>query len=957
MNYRDVLILGLVLLVWAFAMVLLVFIQKFRMAYRKKRNLEIQLLMTKRYLYFENVKITTTGWVYLENLFFLMQRVKLPETSIIEAYEYLNKTRMIGRLKKRLFSPYSYRRKQAISYLSLFRNKDTLSVLANRLNKEPRYHIRLMLVNGLKRDINQEILKKIVYSFPKSRRFYLNKAILIIRNHLNMEGIDLKVFFDSVHIEIIEFLSEIAKTFYIPEFQAYLSGLIKEVETYKVTPELSYLNQYPSRRIDFLYLRLLSAASGFYGYDMGTAKYLRDSNIEVVKVAADSLAKTATIENIHILMSHAELTNKDIVLSDAIIKICELKPELYNDVFNLFQQEKEKRKRYLLAAVLSKKIDYLLLAIQDDAELSNLLNAVIKSRYSANLINWLNSNKNHSMEKRILGLISNLAKSDPDFYMDLNNYLDPVIFKKLGYVSMKYPKPQEEMADADSGKFRWLLTILIIVFAIFPIIFIITNIGFIFRSSFFDSITKYLIDLNIWFIAYYVFINFTYIAFAFIALAEFKSQHSLWNIKDIDYLYEPGVMAPISIMVPAYNEELTIVESVRSLLSLEYPEFEVIVVNDGSKDGTLRTIIDAFDLKRIDYYHNDLINTNHVKAAYRNKFYPKLLVVDKENGGKADSLNVAINFSKFDYVCGIDADSILESDSMLKMMSTILDNDHVTLALGGSIVPVNGSEVDHGYVERFGLPKTFLTAAQSIEYIRAFNTGRLAFTRMRSLLIISGAFGLFEKKMLVRIGGYLAASSFKRKTVGEDMELVVRITREATEADLVHEVKYVPMARCYTEVPSDLNILLKQRNRWQRGLIETLYYHRKMIVNHHFGSRGLLGMPYFFFFEMIAPLLELEVYLSLIIGVVFGIFNGVYILALLAVTTLLGVVLSMTSLFVQEKYARPLSFKDTMLLVLMAIIENFGWRQFINLYRSIGFFSSLKGNNSWGAMTRTGFKK
>nr|HPJ23435.1 glycosyltransferase [Bacillota bacterium] len=368
-------------------------------------------------------------------------------------------------------------------------------------------------------------------------------------------------------------------------------------------------------------------------------------------------------------------------------------------------------------------------------------------------------------------------------------------------------------------------------------------------------------------------------------------------------------------------------------------------------------VIEAFDLKRSDYNTDEVIQTNQVRAIYKNKFYEKLLLVDKDNGGKADALNVGINFSRYEYVCGIDADSIIESDGLLKMMSSVLDHDEITLALGGSIVPVNGSVVDHGFVEKYGLPKSFLTRAQTIEYIRAFNTGRLAFSRMKSLLIISGAFGLFEKHMLIKVGGYLSASSFKKKTVGEDMELVVRVTRLATESNLKHRVKYVPMARCYTEVPSKLKILLNQRNRWQRGLIETLSFHRHMILNPQFGSRGLVGMPYFFLFEMVAPLLELQIYLSLIAGLIFGIFDGVFLLLLMVVTCLLGMILSMTSLLVQERYAHPLSVKDTFVMIFFAIIENFGWRQFINIYRSLGFFSSLKGKSSWGSMVRTGFRK
>ena len=557
----------------------------------------------------------------------------------------------------------------------------------------------------------------------------------------------------------------------------------------------------------------------------------------------------------------------------------------------------------------------------------------------------------------MIKIIAPIAKENYDFYLEMNNYLDTRIFKRMGFITLKYPKSLSPETEPETKKFRWLLTILAVSLLVVPVMFFLTNIKLIFTSDIMSILTKYIVDINIWFIGYYVFINMTYIIMAIIAFFEFRIQKHLWDIKNDDYLYEDGIVEPISVIVPAYNEELNIVESIRSLLSLEYPVYEVIVVNDGSKDNTLNTVIEAFDLKRSDYNTDEVIQTNQVRAIYKNKFYEKLLLIDKDNGGKADALNVGINFSRYEYVCGIDADSIIESDGLLKMMSSVLDHDEITLALGGSIVPVNGSVVDHGFVEKYGLPKSFLTRAQTIEYIRAFNTGRLAFSKMKSLLIISGAFGLFEKHMLIKVGGYLSASSFKKKTVGEDMELVVRVTRLATESNLKHRVKYVPMARCYTEVPSKLKILLNQRNRWQRGLIETLSFHRHMILNPQFGSRGLVGMPYFFLFEMVAPLLELQIYLSLIAGLIFGIFDGVFLLLLMVVTCLLGMILSMTSLLVQERYAHPLSVKDTFVMIFFAIIENFGWRQFINIYRSLGFFSSLKGKSSWGSMVRTGFRK
>lgn len=957
MTYKTVAVIALILGIISFALILLVIFQKAYIERKRKRDLNIQKQLVKRFLDFEEFKMNCSGFSCLKHWFVLTQQIELSETAKLRFYDYLLERRIIHRLIRNLNSIYQYKRKRAIAYLSLFQTKLTLSALANRLNREPQFHIRLMIVNALKRDLTQEFIDKILQSLIKGRRFYQRKTVLILKKYINPQIHDLSPYFAMNHIEIKEFLCEIAQDIYCIKFKEPLYQIIKEIEEHYQKNNILYLAEYPKARIDKLYYIALSAAANLYDFDLSISKYLNNVDDEVIRLSANSMVKFANTKTIQTLTSYASMTYRDHIYSDAIIEICDRVPEMYTEVYNLFLGYEEKRKKYLLAAVLSKKMDYLILSVENKDDLAEFINAIVNSRYTVNLINWMNANKNRELEDQIIKIIQPIAENNYEFYQELNQFLDSNIFKRMGYLTLKYPKALTEDPRPDTAKLHWLIKLLIILVIIIPFVFVLSNLEFIITSDILSILTKYMIDLNDGFIIYYVFANFFYLLFVVVALVEFSNQSKLWSIKSERYLYETGVLSPISVIVPAYNEELTIVESVRSLLSLEYPLYEVIVVNDGSKDKTLNTLIEAFDLKRIDYAHKEIINTNHVKAAYRSKFYNKLLVIDKENGGKADTLNVGINFSNYDYICGIDADSIIESDGLLKMMSSVLDSDEIVLALGGSIVAVNGSTVDHGYVEKYALPKTFLTRAQSIEYIRAFNTGRLAFSKMRSLLIISGAFGLFEKRMLIRVGGYLAASSFKKKTVGEDMELVVRITREATESNLPHRMKYVPTARCYTEIPSARKTLFSQRNRWQRGLIETLSNHRKMIFNPKYGASGLFGMPYYFLFEMIAPIFELQIYTTLIIGLIFGIFSGPHLLLLFVVTCLLGVVYSVSALFVQEKYFKPLSLKETFILVFYAVIENFGWRQFVSIYRAFGYFASLKSGSSWGSMTRTGFKK
>ncbi len=957
MILEDVLFISIILLIISIILILLIFLQKKLKRRKQIKFLHIQELLTKRYQFFDDIKVSCSLINYIKNFFILTQRIQLTQVALDEAYNFFLKKKLIHKLLKQLNSSNEYKRKRAITYLSLFRNKVTSKALIERLSIERKEHIKILIVNGLKRDIDKTVLKSIITSLINSRRYYQLRVIKILKKYIDQSEYDLSEYFKSPLIEIKESFIELSMEIYHPSFEKPLIDTLNEIENHYLYEDSTLLKNIRKPRIDRLYRQTLTALSTYYGFDISSNKYLAHTDNEIARIAANSLIKNDDIETIKKLSSFASLTKNDKVYSDAINEMCQNNKSLFKDVYELFKKEKDKRKKYLLSGVLSKKIDYLLLIVEDNNELTNLLESMVNSNYSVNIINWLNSNKDEELEENILNIIESIAEDNYEFYLELNNYLKKDIFKKMGYIQTKYPGQVKPTTEPEFRKFRWLLVILLILTLSLPIIFFITKIKFIFNSSITQILTQYLISINVWFIAYYVFINLLYISFAIIALIEYKRQENLWEIKSEDFLYENGVVSPISILVPAYNEELNIVESIRSLLSLKYPEYEVIVVNDGSKDKTLEVITKAFDLKRVDYNVDEIIHTRLVKAVYKNKFYSNLILVDKDNGGKADALNVGINFSKYDYVCGIDADSLIESDGLLKMMSSVLDHDEITLALGGSIVPANGATVDHGLVEKYEMPKTALSRLQTIEYLRAFNTGRLAFSRLKCFLIVSGAFGLFEKRILKEIGGYLSASSFKKNTVGEDMELVVRITKKAAESSLNYRVDYIPMARCYTEVPESFKILKSQRNRWQRGLIETLSFHRNMIFNPTYKANGLFAMPYYFIFEMVAPMLELQIYLSLIIGIIFGIFNIVYLLLLLVATCFLGMCLSMISLFVQEKYSTPLSFKDTMILILYGIFENFGWRQFISMYRTWGYFSSLKGKHTWGHMNRVGFKK
>lgn len=410
-------------------------------------------------------------------------------------------------------------------------------------------------------------------------------------------------------------------------------------------------------------------------------------------------------------------------------------------------------------------------------------------------------------------------------------------------------------------------------------------------------------------------------------------------------------LAPsISILAPAYNEVATIIESVKSLLEIDYPELEIIVINDGSNDETLQVLQDEFRLFPATRACKEQIPTKPVRCVYRSAVVQKLIVLDKENGGKADALNTGINYARSRLFCAIDADSLIEKDALQKLIESYLERKAKVVAIGGIVRVANGCRIKNSEVIEARIPRSYIPAIQAMEYIRAFLIGRAGWSKINSLLIISGAFGLFDRKAVMESGGYLTT------TVGEDMEMVVRLHRIMSEQGKAYEAQFLPDPVCWTEVPDSLRVLGRQRNRWHRGLMETMQRHRRMIGNPKYRFAGLLGMPYFFFFEMLGPTVEVSGYIVVVIALIMGWVNIQFALLFLLLAIIFGVIISLFSLLLEEftnkRYERPF---DIVKLFFLAVIENFGYRQLNSWWRFRATIDFLRKKKSWGEMQRKGF--
>lgn len=407
---------------------------------------------------------------------------------------------------------------------------------------------------------------------------------------------------------------------------------------------------------------------------------------------------------------------------------------------------------------------------------------------------------------------------------------------------------------------------------------------------------------------------------------------------------------PISILVPARNEEKGIVESVRSLLSLDYPEIEVIVANDGSTDDTLGTLRRHFGLVRTNILHVSEIPTSPVSAVYMSTVDRRLIVLDKEScGRKADALNAALNAASSPFICAVDADAVLEKDALLRVMAPALADPARVIASGGIVRVVNGSSVEGGEVRRVKLPRTLIERLQVVEYLRAFLVGRQGWAQFNLLVIISGAFGVFRRDLCRQIGG------FRTGAIGEDMDLVVRLHRRAREIGGPYRIAFVPDPVCWTEAPSSYESLAKQRSRWQNGLADVLWRNRDMVADRRYGAIGFVALPYQWLFEFFAPLVEVFGWVTMILAAVAGLLSPVFFVNFLLFGYLFGTLISVGSIVIEEMtYHRYNDPRDLARLILACFLEHFPYRPLNSVWRARGMWDFVTGKNAWQMIDRVG---
>lgn len=927
--------------------------------------------------------------------------VTFEETTKNDIESKIERDKILKKYVRRLKSVHSYNRTEAAVILGKLSAKEAKQALENAVLREENYPVKLYMANALSDIGESSSIPVLVNSLIGAHRWYRDKVNMLLADF----GEKFLQYFPQIRnsnrIEIQELIVDVATVCYSDDLKEYLVWLInhKEQESNRIHELYGSSNKencsncqyymesmdatqrvckyngnvkadfyckkhkllpvsiYTSINFDKVVQRALNVLVKTYPFVLVEQEYLDSQDLIIKNSAIRALAYCSDNKNLDKLFSFLGEDTLSESATLAMTKIIEEYPEQIRIIVNYFRKEKNLLVKQQLARVLSGKIEYFIMSLlkKDADNERTIIKQILALGLTSETIDFLNKNKNIELENEVISILKEVLLESETVKKDVLVYLEDRLCEKCELEKV-VTITEKKVEKKDKSMIVILIIILIAAIILPPFVYCLRHYDLLFTVSPIEQLKIFVVDFNYYLAYYSITINCVYLLLVIMSFFQVNRQFKKWNLKPKTMLFKNRMLPSISILAPAFNEELTIIENVNSLLNLEYPDYELIIVNDGSVDSTLDKLIHYFDLKRVNVTYESKLMTKQVLGIYQNSSIPKLAVIDKMNGGKADSLNAGINYSKKEYFCGIDADSVLERDALLKLSSLTIDQSKETPALGGNVYPINGCVVEKGYISEKHIPKKNLARFQNIEYIRAFMAGRLGWASINSLLIISGAFGLFRKERIIGIGGYLTQSGkYEKDTVGEDMELVVRIRRLMRELKLSFQICYAFNANCWTEVPEDRKSLRKQRYRWHRGLIEILVFHRKMMFNPHYGRTGIIAIPYFFLFEMIGPILEMQGYLMVIVAIWFGLLNQQIALLLFIASILLGTLVSIASLVIAEKDVVHFRTREILLLIFYAFIENFGIRQIISLWRVGGYFKIFGKNSGWGKPIRKGF--
>ena len=404
---------------------------------------------------------------------------------------------------------------------------------------------------------------------------------------------------------------------------------------------------------------------------------------------------------------------------------------------------------------------------------------------------------------------------------------------------------------------------------------------------------------------------------------------------------------PVSVIVPAYNESVTIVDSINSLLALDYHLYEIVIVDDGSQDDTAQKLIDKFDLKFIHRPIDRELECQPEEAIYETEVNGiSVTLIRKKNGGKGDALNMGINACRNPYFICMDADSKLQKDSLTEIVEPLFEDDTI-VAVGGMIFISQCARIENGNAVGYRLPPNLLVCMQAVEYSRSFLASRILMDSFNGNLIISGAFGLFKKSTVVAAGGYSADN------LGEDMELVLKLHVYCRNNNIKYRIGYQPNAICLTQAPTRFRDLKTQRRRWHIGLLQSMFTHRRVMFNFKFGLVSFFSYFYYLAYELMSPIIELFGIATIVLALFLDVLYTEYMFVFLIAYAIYGTVISLSA-FSQHLYTQRfrLSPFDMIKVLFLCVLEFTIFRYILAIVRLMAFLRYGKNKSTWGKIKR-----
>lgn len=885
-------------------------------------------------------KMRRNTHLFLELLKDFGDTVELPAAHKAELFEVIEHNKLDEKLVRRLSDHNQRTRIRAAMGLSVIGGEKVCRALQQRLLKEPRWYIKLALIHSLARNAYAPALDDVLQVVKQAPKWVRQKSFAI-----------LPAFGEALHSRLVRLLDQ-------PE-QRDLELILEITEEYPIRELHDFMVEAVGGTHITLARRAAQVLAKVHPQQLIEDQQYRHPDTTIRTTAVRCLVHGKKQAHLQLLLDALE-DEKEV--REAAIKslqkmISQQQQFLEYVVDEFSQSQRASSRERSLARVLETRIEYLIHRMSGERyrTVQRLIEVLTGMQRVAVLFGFLERNPDTQINTQLLAILKSLSRNNSATRELCRQYLPEELLtqmemsgKQLGTGKKETPLKKSDRTLLAAG----LLGILLIG----PMVYILLNWHRIGSSTLIEHFTSFVRNYNYVFAFYSAAINTVYLLLLIFALIHLTRQLRNWATSNHRFLFAKELLPSISVLAPAFNEEKNIVNNVKSLLNLHYPEVEVIIINDGSKDATIDRLIEHFSLERGEVAAQAQLPTQPIRGTYTSRDYPNLTVIDKVNGGKADSLNAGINLARNDYICTIDSDSLLEHDSLLKIAYQTIMTDQEPIALGGNILPANGCSVRNGRLVRIKLAKNHIARFQTIEYMRAFLAGRLGWSLLNSMLIISGAFGLFIRKRVIEVGGYLTSQSkMKVSTVGEDMELVVRLHEHLRKKRIPYKVFDAFNANCWTEVPESLQVLHRQRDRWHRGLMESVILHKNMLLNPRYGPVGMIAFPYFIVFELIGPFFELYGYINLAMGLALGVVNAQVALLLFITVILYGILISVGSLLISENEILYFSNRETLLILLYAVVENFGFRQVMSAIRVTAYVAYLFKQKSWGTMERIGF--